>query len=311
MPRVSCGRWAGARSAAHSALTKNSGTRACSRLGENLYGPGFANGAALVIRAMLQSPLFLYRSELGPSGQPLDAYEVASKLSFGLLGTTPSDDLLDLAAGGVLDDAAGIESNARAMLEAPAAVAVMRDFHGQLYQLSGLRHPGPFAGDPRAERRAGRGGVSFLRRRLRRWRGCAGDPDLAACLRRAGARGALRHHSRPGGARRAHLGRAPRGLLHAGSLPFPVRHRERSGLDPSRGNHTSGTCCARPCSPLRGPCRRRYRRPGLARRIGSVSRRRRPTAARATPSTSVRSGSHSRGTMASAAPARPITAAPS
>ena len=110
-------------------------------LGESLYGPGFANGAALVIRAMLQSPLFLYRSELGPSGQPLDAYEVASKLSFGLLGTTPSDDLLDAAASGALDDAAGVEATARAMLGAPAAVAVMRDFHGQLYRLGVLDIP--------------------------------------------------------------------------------------------------------------------------------------------------------------------------
>jgi Protein of unknown function (DUF1595)/Protein of unknown function (DUF1587) len=33
--------------------------------GEELYGAGFANGAALVIRAMLTSPSFLYRSELG------------------------------------------------------------------------------------------------------------------------------------------------------------------------------------------------------------------------------------------------------
>ena len=55
-------------------------------LGERLYGAGFANGAALVIRAMLQSPKFLYRSELGPAGAPLDGYEIASKLSFWLLG---------------------------------------------------------------------------------------------------------------------------------------------------------------------------------------------------------------------------------
>jgi len=69
-------------------------------LGERLYGTGFANGAALVVRAMLQSPSFLYRSELGASSQPLDGYEVASKLSFWLLGTTPDDQLLDAAGGG-------------------------------------------------------------------------------------------------------------------------------------------------------------------------------------------------------------------
>jgi hypothetical protein len=104
-------------------------------LGETFYGAGFANGAALVIRAMLQSPKFLYRSELGPAGAPLDGYEIASKLSFGLLGTTPSDELLDAAAAGALDSSDGIETAARAMLERPEAAGVMRDFHGQLYRL--------------------------------------------------------------------------------------------------------------------------------------------------------------------------------
>jgi hypothetical protein len=105
--------------------------------GQDLYGPGFANGAALVIRAMLQSPKFLYRSELGPAGAPLDGYEIASKLSFGLLGTTPSDELLDAAGAGALDSVDGLEAAARAMLERPEAVEVMRDFHGQLYRLDG------------------------------------------------------------------------------------------------------------------------------------------------------------------------------
>ena len=104
-------------------------------MGESLYGAGFANGAALVIRAMLASPKFLYRSELGAAGAPLSGYEVAAKLSFWLLGTTPSDDLLDKAASGALDSADGVESAARAMLEQPAATAMMRDFHAQMYHL--------------------------------------------------------------------------------------------------------------------------------------------------------------------------------
>jgi hypothetical protein len=105
-------------------------------LGETLYGEGFTHGAALVIRAMLESPNFLYRSELGPGGEPLSGYEVASKLSFWLLGTTPSDDLLDAAAAGELDSVEGVESAARAMLETSAALAVMRDFHTQLYRIT-------------------------------------------------------------------------------------------------------------------------------------------------------------------------------
>jgi hypothetical protein len=100
--------------------------------GETLYGAGFANGSALVIRAMLQAPAFLYRTELGAAGDPLDGYELASKLSFWLLGTTPSDALLDSAAAGELDSTERLEATARQMLDQAAAVEVMRDFHGQL-----------------------------------------------------------------------------------------------------------------------------------------------------------------------------------
>lgn len=121
--------------------------------GEQLYGAGFANGAALVIRALLQAPAFLYRAELGPAGQPLDGYEIASKLSFSLLGTTPSDELLDDAAAGKLDTVDGLEGATRAMLERPDAVQVMRDFHGQLYHLDiyGLLVRTGLASDTRSE----------------------------------------------------------------------------------------------------------------------------------------------------------------
>ncbi len=109
--------------------------------GEELYGAGFAHGAALVIRAMLQSPSFLYRTELGPAGSPLGGYEVAAKLSFWLLDTTPSDALLDAAAAGELDDVERLVATARAMLEQPAASGMMRDFHGQLYRLTRFDDP--------------------------------------------------------------------------------------------------------------------------------------------------------------------------
>ena len=107
-------------------------------LGERLYGAGFAHGAALVIRAMLQSPHFLYRTELGKAGDRLGPYELAAKLSFWLLGTTPSDALLDAAAAGELASDGQLEATARSMLEDPRAAAVMRDFHGQLLHVEYL-----------------------------------------------------------------------------------------------------------------------------------------------------------------------------
>jgi hypothetical protein len=109
-------------------------------LGERLYGPGFENGAALVVRALLQSPHFLYRTELGPPGEALSGYEIASKLSFWLLGTTPSDALLDTAKAGELESDAGLEAAAQGMLQDPRAIETMRDFHEQL--LSVRRYAG-------------------------------------------------------------------------------------------------------------------------------------------------------------------------
>jgi len=99
-------------------------------------GSAFAKGASLVIRAMLQSPYFLYRSELGTTGQPLLAYEVAAKLSLWLRNTTPNDALLDAAGGtGKLDTADGAAAMAKTMLDEPTASTVMRRFHGDFLHL--------------------------------------------------------------------------------------------------------------------------------------------------------------------------------
>jgi hypothetical protein len=94
----------------------------------------FAKGASLVIRAMLQSPYFLFRTELGAVNAPLNGYEMAAKLSLWLRGTTPNDALLDSAAGpGKLDTADGAAALATTMLAETTANTVMRQFHGELY----------------------------------------------------------------------------------------------------------------------------------------------------------------------------------
>ncbi len=96
----------------------------------------FAKGASLVIRAMLQSPYFLYRTELGAKGAALNSYEMAAKLSLWLRGTGPDDKTLDLAAGtGKLDTADGAAALATTMLGEAAATKVMRQFHGEWLHL--------------------------------------------------------------------------------------------------------------------------------------------------------------------------------
>jgi hypothetical protein len=92
----------------------------------------FAKGASVVLEAMLQSPFFLYRSELGAAGAPLSSYEMAAKLSLWLRNSGPDDALLDAAAGpGKLETPEGAATLARKMLDEPSARAVMRKFHGE------------------------------------------------------------------------------------------------------------------------------------------------------------------------------------
>jgi Protein of unknown function (DUF1592)/Protein of unknown function (DUF1588)/Protein of unknown function (DUF1595)/Protein of unknown function (DUF1587)/Protein of unknown function (DUF1585) len=65
-----------------------------------MAGSSNSDGAEAVIAAMLQSPYFLYRSELGTQGSgafALSPYEVATELAYALAGTTPDGTLLDAA----------------------------------------------------------------------------------------------------------------------------------------------------------------------------------------------------------------------
>jgi len=81
---------------------------------------GFQAGAELVLRALLSSPHFLYRSELGEaSGKAyeLTAYEMASALSYTFWGTMPDRKLLEAAERGELGTATEIEAQARRLLE--------------------------------------------------------------------------------------------------------------------------------------------------------------------------------------------------
>lgn len=95
----------------------------------------FTKGASLAIETMLQSPNFIYRTEVGAAGTQLSSYEKAAKLSLYILRTTPSDELLAKAGRGELDTQAGLLTEARAMLETEAAAETFRDFHAELYEL--------------------------------------------------------------------------------------------------------------------------------------------------------------------------------
>jgi hypothetical protein len=95
----------------------------------------FTKGAGLVIETMLQSPNFIYRTEVGAPGTPLSGYERAAKLSLYLTRTIPSPELLAKAARGELDTVEGVRKEAQAMLETEAAAATFQAFHHELYEL--------------------------------------------------------------------------------------------------------------------------------------------------------------------------------
>ena len=94
----------------------------------------FTKGARYVISTMLQSPHFLYRVELGDDGAPLSGSEMATKLSFWLRDTTPTDAMLDAASA--FANADGAADEAAQMLEESGAVDVMRKFHGVVYRFA-------------------------------------------------------------------------------------------------------------------------------------------------------------------------------
>lgn len=97
--------------------------------------PGaFDAGARLAISAMLQSPYFLYRFELGapskrdPAVYELDDYEIASELSYMLWQTMPDDALLTAAKSGQLHDPAQLAMHVDRMLKSERARPVVRGF---------------------------------------------------------------------------------------------------------------------------------------------------------------------------------------
>lgn len=107
-------------------------------IGAGLSGdaPTFVKGADLVVETMLQSPNFLYRTELSPGGGQLTGYEIAAKLSFWILGTSPNDALLDRAARGELNTAEGVSTIVDELLEAPEAAQMIVDLYSNLFKFT-------------------------------------------------------------------------------------------------------------------------------------------------------------------------------
>ncbi len=103
----------------------------------------FDAGVANAIATMLQSPNFLYQVEIGePTDTPgirrLTQHELATRLSFFLVDSTPDEELLDLADASMLEDAEGIREAALALLARTEARQALADFTSEVWRLREL-----------------------------------------------------------------------------------------------------------------------------------------------------------------------------
>ncbi len=96
---------------------------------------GFSGGVEAVVAAVLQSPHFLYRRELGVAQEDgtyaLTPYEVASFLSYFLWGTMPDAELFDRADDGTLTEDAVLAAQADRLLADPRSEHSVERFASQ------------------------------------------------------------------------------------------------------------------------------------------------------------------------------------
>ncbi|HYO94471.1 MAG TPA: DUF1592 domain-containing protein [Polyangiaceae bacterium] len=95
----------------------------------------FWGGVQYALAGLLQSPNFVYRTEIGvensgsPTKRALSDYELASRLSYMLWSTTPDDALMEAAANGTLSTDAGLQQHTERLLASPRSQeSLMRIF---------------------------------------------------------------------------------------------------------------------------------------------------------------------------------------
>ncbi|MBA3550502.1 MAG: DUF1592 domain-containing protein [Nannocystis sp.] len=101
----------------------------------------FDAGVESAIATFLQSPFFLYQVEVGdpdptdPTSRILSSVEMATRLSFFLLDTTPTAEILTLAESGGLATPEQVRSVAEVMIEAPGARLALGNFYAEVLRL--------------------------------------------------------------------------------------------------------------------------------------------------------------------------------
>jgi hypothetical protein len=126
-----------------SPLTTADVDRVLAVFNQGFQGAGYAHGLELAVSAMLQSPRFLYRPELGDAtaqgatatAVPLSGYEIASRLAYAFWNSAPDAELLTAASDGSLSTPAGRDAQLVRLVADPRAHESFRNF---LYAWLGL-----------------------------------------------------------------------------------------------------------------------------------------------------------------------------
>lgn len=109
-------------------------------------GGDFEEGMRYMIEAMLQSPRFIYRieSQQGDgTGWPVGPYELASRLSYIILGAPPDAELLKLADEGSLTSREVVTTQTERLLKDPRAVKRSQRFLSEWLNLGRLDNMQP------------------------------------------------------------------------------------------------------------------------------------------------------------------------
>lgn len=110
---------------------------------EGLHDYGFAEAISLTLRAILQSPYFLYhvedsgRTELGAGATEVDPFGLAARLSYLLTGSLPDDSLWAAAETGTLSTE--LASHVNRLLTPERMGSVAWEFHQQWLRTVDLR----------------------------------------------------------------------------------------------------------------------------------------------------------------------------
>jgi uncharacterized protein DUF1592/uncharacterized protein DUF1588/uncharacterized protein DUF1585/uncharacterized protein DUF1587/uncharacterized protein DUF1595/cytochrome c len=119
-------------------------------------GDSFERGIQLAVQAVLISPHFLFRVELGSRPramseadrtahdvEPLGEFELASRLAYFLWSSMPDEELFGLAARGKLHEPETLTEQVGRMLKDPKSRALVENFAGQWLQIRNLKAANP------------------------------------------------------------------------------------------------------------------------------------------------------------------------